>query len=226
MKKILSTFFTTASVITFAITASLLVALVAYGDWSAPDSTAPNGNVPAPLNVGSLLQAKNGPLTINNGGAPWGLTVPLGGALFGSLPSMAGTEVVLLDGKEVVKLISPNGAEDGNLEVNDVYLRSTGGWISQSEGLNGLTTISCPAKAKPGNPGKPQGDPTTCETNLTTGSCIGVVIDTGGCDAGISCLVVSPSDSSSEKWEVTTVMGGKGGGDCDTIPVCTAICAS
>ncbi len=50
--------------------AALTLVVFGYGNsfaqtWSAPTGTAPGGNTPAPLNLGSALQEKLGPLAIN-----------------------------------------------------------------------------------------------------------------------------------------------------------------
>lgn len=37
---------------------------LSYASWSAPTQTAPNGNTPAPINVGTLAQDKAGVLTL------------------------------------------------------------------------------------------------------------------------------------------------------------------
>lgn len=54
-KKILVTLFATVIVTTVSIV---------YADWSAPTATPPNGNTPAPVNVGNLPQDKKGVLTL------------------------------------------------------------------------------------------------------------------------------------------------------------------
>ncbi len=50
----------------FSLVALLLVSYnFMSAQWSAPTATAPNGNTPAPVNVGSTTQAKTGNLAVN-----------------------------------------------------------------------------------------------------------------------------------------------------------------
>lgn len=66
MKKYLSTL---TLIIGFLAGASALSALAATSTWTAPSAAAPNGNVAAPVNVGSVDQSKDGALTLNFAGA-------------------------------------------------------------------------------------------------------------------------------------------------------------
>ena len=52
--------------------------------WSEPSQNPPQGNVPAPLNVGPQGQAKAGGLILNTGGAPTGLIVRYGNVGIGT----------------------------------------------------------------------------------------------------------------------------------------------
>ncbi len=65
-------------IFTVSLTAAFILflgALVAYGGWTDPTQTPPGGNVAAPLNVGSIGQAKAGGLHLNIGHATLGLRV-------------------------------------------------------------------------------------------------------------------------------------------------------
>ena len=58
-----------------ALTVFLLAAVFAWA-WVEPTQGPPDGNVPAPINVGSSSQTKEGPLILNaGGGSPTGLIV-------------------------------------------------------------------------------------------------------------------------------------------------------
>lgn len=69
----------------FAFAFSALSAPAARAQWSAPTSTPPLGNVASPLNVSGTGQTKIGGLTLNTGGATYGLLVPNGKVGVGTL---------------------------------------------------------------------------------------------------------------------------------------------
>jgi len=52
--------------------------------WTEPTQPPPQGNVPAPINVGPQGQAKEGGLILNTGGAPIGLIVQSGNVGIGT----------------------------------------------------------------------------------------------------------------------------------------------
>lgn len=52
--------------------------------WTEPDQAPPAGNLPAPINIGSFGQAKQGGLILNTGGAPNGLIVDKGNVGIGT----------------------------------------------------------------------------------------------------------------------------------------------
>ncbi len=62
----------------------LFGAAVSYAAWTEPTATPPDGNVPAPLNVGSDGQSKSGGLILNTGGAVNGLIVDKGNVGIGT----------------------------------------------------------------------------------------------------------------------------------------------
>lgn len=70
---------------------------IARADWTPPTSTAPSGNVGAPITTGPVAQNKSGNFSI-------GATTP--------------------------NFSAPNSL-GGNMDINDVYLRSTGKWVSE-----------------------------------------------------------------------------------------------
>jgi len=83
--------------------------------WTEPSASPPGGNLGAPINTGNAGQVKQGPLGVNSDGIiPTGLLVT-GNVGIGTLAPTTP---------------APN-AQPGNLDVNDVYLRSIGKWESQ-----------------------------------------------------------------------------------------------
>lgn len=58
---------------------------LAANAFTAPTTTPPDGNVPAPLNTGSVGQEKAGGLILNTGGAPNGLIVQFGNVGIGTV---------------------------------------------------------------------------------------------------------------------------------------------
>lgn len=69
-----------------------LLAQVVFG-FAEPVQAPPNGNAPAPLNVGSSIQSKTGGLILNTGGAAYGLIVQLGNMGIGVANPTAKLEV-------------------------------------------------------------------------------------------------------------------------------------
>ncbi len=86
--------------------------------WTEPSFTPPDDNLGAPLNTGTMGQAKEGGLLLNTAGAKNGLLIQFGNMGIGTLSP---------------KTPAPND-KTGNVDVNDVYVRSTGKWISQISG--------------------------------------------------------------------------------------------
>jgi len=76
MQKYSNKIFWSLSIIIIGIIFGLGVGLVKA--WVEPKESPPNGNLPAPINVGSLGQTKTGGLILNTGGAAYGLIVDNG----------------------------------------------------------------------------------------------------------------------------------------------------
>jgi hypothetical protein len=76
MQKYSNKIFWSLSIIIIGIIFGLGVGLVKA--WTDPTESPPNGNLPAPINVGRLGQTKTGGLILNTGGAKYGLIVATG----------------------------------------------------------------------------------------------------------------------------------------------------
>lgn len=63
-------------ILTLGIVVGLTIKMA--GAWVEPDQMPPGGNIAAPLNTGNVGQAKQGGLTLNLGGATYGLIVDKG----------------------------------------------------------------------------------------------------------------------------------------------------
>ncbi len=89
--------------------------------WTEPGAAPPGGNVPAPLNVSIDDQVKQGNLIVNALGV-----------------SATGNALLVPNGNVGIGTTSPEtpapNAQAGNLDVNDVYLRSTSSWLSAGGG--------------------------------------------------------------------------------------------
>jgi hypothetical protein len=141
------------TVLTTIVTASfvtLLGIMVSYGAWTDPVSAPPQGNVSAPINVGSALQQRIGPLVINTGGALVGLSIPQGNVGIGTLtPS------------EKLEVVGGNVQFEGNLTVlNDIFtgrdIRASGDVYAQ----NLFHVLRIPSGAPPAlQCGDPTDDP-------------------------------------------------------------------
>ena len=98
-----------ASVITLGLVVGISLQMV-RANWTAPTTTAPNGNIGAPINTGSGVQRKvNGTLGVDNA----------------IVAGIAGTNVSTPP--------APNG-KSGNMYANDLWVNSAGGtgkWASQ-----------------------------------------------------------------------------------------------
>ncbi len=138
----------------FLIGATALSALADTGNtWTPPSATPPGGNVAAPINVGSVAQAKTGLLTLGNfqfdpGGASnitpgWVLTATNGnGAVAWAQAGSSGVTSIIA-GKNIS--VSPSGGT-GNVTINTPTPTATvnigsGVWTSFADINN---SISCP----------------------------------------------------------------------------------
>jgi hypothetical protein len=123
--------------------------------WQEPTQPPPQGNVPAPINIGNNSQYKSGALGIGgiiygesnayfDGNVGIGTTNPdvkltvngSGKFINGGLRTDYDTYLAVSSGNVGIGTMAPhtpapNGGS-GNLDVNDVYLRSIGKWASQS----------------------------------------------------------------------------------------------
>jgi len=90
MQKYSNKFFWSLSIIIIGIIFGLVVGLVKAA-WVDPTESPPNGNLPAPINVGGALQTKTGALVLNKGllvntdNVPYGLIVATGDVGIGTL---------------------------------------------------------------------------------------------------------------------------------------------
>ena len=126
-----------------------IINLVAATVWVGPTNTPPNGNAEAPVNVSANSQEKLGDLTIHRteGGYDVGsfttdILQGLGGALFNKNQLLDDKKVIIqTDGNVGIGTVSPQGPapnnKPANLDVNDVYLRSTDQWVSKMSGGGG-----------------------------------------------------------------------------------------
>jgi|GEM_PF-6660950 len=76
LKKMLEKSASWAGILILGVVLGLTVKMV--GAWVEPSSMPPGGNIAAPLNTGSIGQSKKGGLTLNIGGATYGLIVSKG----------------------------------------------------------------------------------------------------------------------------------------------------
>jgi hypothetical protein len=91
--------------------------------WTNPTAVPPGGNVSGPITTGALGQTKAGNLALNTGGVYQNaLVAPTGNIGVGTL--------------------APNTAKGfgGNIDANDMYVRSIGKWVSELGG--GVTHYS------------------------------------------------------------------------------------
>jgi len=103
MQKYSNKIFWLLSIIIIGIIFGLGIGLVKA--WIEPKESPPSGNLPAPINVGSLGQTKAGGLILNTGGAAYGLIVATGSVGIGVTQPSEKLDV------------------DGNLKVGDyIYL--------------------------------------------------------------------------------------------------------
>ncbi len=100
--------------------------------WTEPlgGTLPPAGNVGAPINTGGIGQIKDGDLIINNTGA-----YPIGLTINNNLDVLNGNVRI---GTTTPQSPAPNGATSGNIDSNDVYLRSISKWASQMSGVGGV----------------------------------------------------------------------------------------
>jgi len=87
------------------LTMSFLVGYLAFA-WTGPTASPPEGNVPAPLNVGNVAQTKVGGLILNTGGAPTGLIVQYGNVGIGTGTAIPGAklDIQVSVGSDAVKI--------------------------------------------------------------------------------------------------------------------------
>lgn len=101
--------------IAIVITVFVGVAFAAANNWTPPTGIPPAGNADAPINTSGTAQEKLGGLILGSGlaiGQP-ALYLPTGNLLLGT----------------AVGSPAPNG-QGSNIDVNDIYIRSSGKWAS------------------------------------------------------------------------------------------------
>ena len=138
MRKYSNKFFWLLSIIIIGVIFGLGVGLVKA--WVEPGGSPPNGNLPAPINVGNLGQVKAGGLMLNTAGAPYGLIVASGNVGVGVLnPSQK------LDVAGALRL-QPSSAPTGVGLNGVIYYDSTenkfkcyqnGSWVDCIGGVGG-----------------------------------------------------------------------------------------
>ncbi len=117
-----------------ALTALLFVVVFAWA-WVEPTQAPPNGNVPAPINVGPTGQAKRGNLMLNTDGSwEYGLLIPYGKVGIGTT-----TPAAKLD-------VAGNAKIEGDLEVSGKIIGS-GLTVCRLAGFDYDTICSIPVKA-------------------------------------------------------------------------------
>lgn len=124
----------------FIIGASALSAL-ATGTWNPPPSSPPSNNVDAPINVGSLLQEKAGPLLLDTN-----LGI-LGNLVIATGSPAAGKVLTAIDDTGVVTWgNNGGGSENGIVFINPVVIYQTANDIgvpnSPFPSSNDVTTLS------------------------------------------------------------------------------------
>jgi hypothetical protein len=187
------------------VAAGILVAgFFVAGAFSNPSQNPPDGNVPAPLNIGSAGQEKAGGLILNTGGAPNGLIVQQGNVGIGTAsPGRAlqvGADTLSVDTS--VKNISIGIAGDQGYRL---YLRSgtaTGGTFritnsSNTEAIElGADATNLSYIATGGGDGlsfRPNTTASRVLFNATGGVEIGQSFTEDGMDVAAGNLVVSGS---------------------------------
>jgi hypothetical protein len=109
----------------------LVVGSIAYA-WNGPSAQAPNGNVPAPINIGSVSQTKQGGLGLGTDILPGEMLRVLGDATFTnkaySSPTVDGDAPSSLVTKSYVdgKMMSIQQWPTGSLSGGCVYLNTQG----------------------------------------------------------------------------------------------------
>jgi hypothetical protein len=115
--------------LTFAVLViCFVIGFYAFAAWQEPTQSQPGGNVPPPLNAGSSYQIKTGALRLG------GLTVDND-----TLLAVSAGNVGI--GTTSPQAPAPNN-QTGNLDANDVYLRSIGKWASQAGGTIKLSNCA------------------------------------------------------------------------------------
>jgi hypothetical protein len=90
------------------LTMSILVSYLVFA-WTEPSQSPPQGNVPAPINVGPQGQAKEGGLILNTGGAQYGLIVANGRVGIGTSTTNSITNTLHVFGNFAVEKREPGG---------------------------------------------------------------------------------------------------------------------
>jgi hypothetical protein len=90
------------------LTMSILLSYLVFA-WTEPSQSPPQGNVPAPINVGPQGQAKEGGLILNTGGAPYGLIVANGRVGIGTSTTSSITNTLHVFGNFAVEKREPSG---------------------------------------------------------------------------------------------------------------------
>lgn len=123
MKKIITTKSISywASVAVIGVTLGCLIQFAKA--WTEPTATAPGENVGAPINTSDILQNKTGSLGVS------GAFLDVLNSLFVHGNVGVGTQTP-----------NPDKGASGNIDVNDVYLRSTGKWLSEM-GPSGTNSV-------------------------------------------------------------------------------------
>lgn len=101
--------FKTLFIVTISV---LLVTTLVQAAWSGPTGTPPANNTPAPVNIGGVDQIKKSRITIEKADT------------FG---------IVTADENGVLNAVKK--AEEGSINVNDMYVRSIGRWVSEIDSV-------------------------------------------------------------------------------------------
>ena len=141
--------------LTFGILTIAFLAVFYVVAWTEPGQTPPQGNVPAPINVGPTGQSKAGGLILNTGGAVNGLIIDKGNLCLGtdcrsSWPNPVGVPSGMIS---MFDTNCPTGwtrfaALDNRVPRGAATYGGTGGGDNHSHSFS-LTIIGAPAGGQP-----------------------------------------------------------------------------
>lgn len=141
MKKLVENIAYWVGILTLGIIVGLTIKAVSA--WVEPDQMPPEGNIAAPLNAGNVGQAKQGGLTLNIGGAAYGLIVDKG--LVGIKTTNPQTDLDVNGDIATHNLNLNNNLYVGGDTVMDSNLNVNGTINAKNINLNGVAIESVPS---------------------------------------------------------------------------------